>query len=88
MDVSTIGIMIIIAIGILLSFECGYYKGKRRGVMEYKLGVTTMPTPGGFSFFPKKDAPYRERDPWDELRIDIPDTPGRLQTLPEEKINE
>jgi hypothetical protein len=32
----------------------------------------------------KKDAPYHERDPWDEQRLDIPDKQAVVQTLAEE----
>jgi hypothetical protein len=83
MDINTIVIMIIIAVGIWAAFEWGYRMGKRHGVLEYKLGIApTIPAP--FNLFPQKDEPYHERDPWDEQRIDIPDRPQVIQTLAEE----
>ncbi|MFA5256282.1 MAG: hypothetical protein WC419_06290 [Candidatus Omnitrophota bacterium] len=85
MDINTVLIMLVVFVLIYIALFAGYQMGKKHGAMESLLGgrpVLSRPQQ------PKKDELAHERDPWDELRIDIPDKAPVIQTLEEEKINE
>jgi len=81
MDINTVLIMLVVFVLIYIALFAGYQMGKKHGTMESLLGgrpVLSRPQQ------PKKDELTHERDPWDELRIDIPDKAPVVQTLEEE----
>jgi len=65
----------------------GYSNGKRSvlkaGAQE---GINVIEEFKRKYLEPKKD--YVERDPWDEQRIDLEESPDVIQTIPEEQRNE
>ena len=82
MDINTALIMLAVFVLIYIALFAGYETGKKHGALY---GITE--TPPIFTqkiLHTKKDESFHERDPWNELRVDIPGKAQVIQTLGEE----
>jgi hypothetical protein len=79
-----IKLTLIILFNTYVALFLGYWFGNNHGMKEARRRAEEYLNKYS-AVIPKKDEPLHEDDPWDKLRIDIPDKEPVIQTLAEEE---